>query len=260
MVVPRNNFFVLEKKTDFSISIFKRKWCVAYISFNSDTQIESNSSDLRVIRISFTQHLSGDRNCLLALPDHATDWSWPNVFDEVVEKVFPFAVLVIFLKLVLLCLNEFHGVHLETLLLKSWYYFTYKTSLDSIRFDHEEGSLSRSSLIFLKCNILILIYHWQTLRSMYLDYSDSSDAVIFFLFNNYWNWWWNNKWVNFLNCVNIFVVPTNSRNVYPNWYAFLWSHFLLWSFDVTFLVLLWFGIHFVDIYFWQWLCFVPFNL
>ena len=146
VVNPSAELGIGEPKGDLVVGRLDGVGTVANVSADIDAEVTSNGAGLGVERLGGTEHLSAGEDDVGTLPDHAADGTGSGVLNKTVEEALAGKVGVVFLELVNTGLGELHGNELEALGLEALDDLTDEASLDTIRLDHDVGSLSLGSL------------------------------------------------------------------------------------------------------------------
>ena len=141
MVIYRVKYFRwLEPESNFSFSAFNTVRPVNTIFLTCNSIVSSDGTELSERRICRSDHFSRSCNDVITLKNDSNYSWWGNKFSYSLEEWFA----VVF-SIVLLCKLKwgsqvFESNNFETSLLEPTNYRSYKTSLDSIRLDHDKSA------------------------------------------------------------------------------------------------------------------------
>jgi len=133
--------FIIEPKLNFCFGRFDSIRAVANVSTNIDAKITADGTRLRVSWLSGSKHLSACFDSIIAFPNHGTNWTRAHVLDKTSKETLLGEISVMFLHVLFAGTAKFHGDKLKAFLLESLDDLTDKTTLHSIRLDHDEGAL-----------------------------------------------------------------------------------------------------------------------
>lgn len=115
---------------------------MANVSADINTEVASDGARVGVKRLGGAEHLSAGQDDVVALPDHAANWTRCCILDKPWEERLGLEVSVVLLKLLLAGLAEFHAHEFKALCLESLEDGSDESSLDTIGLDHDICALS----------------------------------------------------------------------------------------------------------------------
>jgi len=117
---------------------------VTDVTSNLNAEITSDGSRGRVSWVGGSQHHSSSLDSIETLPNHGEDWTTSHVFDQTTKERLGGEVSIVVLEVVLRGLHELHGHQLEAFVLEPLDDLSADATVNGIRLDHDEGSLSVS--------------------------------------------------------------------------------------------------------------------
>jgi len=141
VVVPGAELGGSEPKGDLSVGGLDGIGAVADVTADIDAVVTTDGAGLGVEGLGSTEHLAAGEDGVVTLPDHSADGAGGHVLDETREESLAGEVSVMLLHVGLSWGAELHGDELEALLLEALEDGANESSLDTVRLDHDEGSL-----------------------------------------------------------------------------------------------------------------------
>ena len=142
VVGPLAELLLLEPELDLGLSGLNSVGAVADVSADINAEVAADGAGLGVEGLGGTEHLSAGLDGVVAFPDHSADGAGAHVLDKASEETLLGEISVVLLHVFLAGGAELHGLELEALLLEALDDGANKTTLDTVRLDHDEGSLS----------------------------------------------------------------------------------------------------------------------